>query len=96
MRALVVSSLSICFTMLLVVALLTAQSLAGVEQAQAQTIGAQQAAQTFQHHIQQTAVNLAFYRLIDYGASSIHSAVAIKPIYIPNHILGRYQLTMQR
>ena len=96
MRALVVSSLSICFTMLLVVALLTAQSLAGVEQAQAHTIEAQHVAHTFNSHIQQTAANAACYRLIKYGASSIHSAAAIVPTQIRNSILDRYQLTMQR
>ncbi len=96
MRALVVSSLSICFTMLLVVALLTAQSLAGVEQAQAQTIGAQQAADTFNHQMQQAAANMAFHHMIDHGISSIQFATTHNSVTIPNYLLGPYQLTMQR
>ncbi|KPL90655.1 hypothetical protein [Herpetosiphon geysericola] len=95
MRALVVSSLSICFTMLLVVALLTAQSLAGVEQAQAQTIEAHQAAQTFTLRLHHTAANVALYQIIDHGASGIHAA-AHQPLEIPSALLGPYQLTMQR
>ncbi len=96
MRALVVSSLSICFTMLLVVALLTAQSLAGVEQAQAQTIEAHQAAQTFTLRLHYTAANVAFYQIIDHGASSIQAAATSQPLEIPSYLLGPYQLTMQR